>query len=148
MNKKGFTLVELLMVVIIIGILVTLAVPNYYRSIERTKAGKCKASLDAIRKAQMQYRAYKDTYIVIADAGDYETPLGTYDLPGTLSAGDDGDWTYATAAGGATIEDSLLITATRKAGPHAIDTLIMNEDGVIANPSSIPEWGIELVALP
>ncbi len=149
MNKKGFTLVELLMVVIIIGILVTLAVPNYYRSIERAKAGKAKAAMDAIRKAQMQYRAYNDTYIAIAAGADYETPLARYDLPASLNTGNDGDWSYATEAGTGTggLADSIIITATRLNGPHD-NTLLMDQDGAMANPDGIEEWGVTPDALP
>ena len=65
MKRKGFTLVELLMVVIIIGILVTLAVPNYYKSIERTKGAKAKANLKTIRDAETIYRNMNDTYTTI-----------------------------------------------------------------------------------
>lgn len=37
-NKKGFTLTELLAVVVIIGVLASMAIPQYRRLLERTKA--------------------------------------------------------------------------------------------------------------
>lgn len=142
MTKRGFTLVELLMVVIIIGILVTLAVPNYYRSVERAKAGKAKAALDALRKAELQYRAFNDEYVDVAlDLSDLEP----YDLPGDLLDGDDDDWTYTVVNSDA---DEMDIIANRNAGPHVGSELQMDEDGVLANPSDIPEWGVTRTALP
>ncbi len=133
MKRKGFTLVELLMVVIIIGILVTLAVPNYYRSIERTKAGKAKAAMDAIRKAQLQYRAFNDEYTVaLADLEAYDLPLDLYD------DGTDGDWNYSITDNTAS---TLEVTAARDGGPNDGETLLMDHDGLITNSLPVPEWG-------
>ena len=134
MKRKGFTLVELLMVVIIIGILVTLAVPNYYRSIERTKAAKAKAAMDAIRKAELQYRAFNDSY------GGTLSDMEPYDLPADLWDDDsDGDWDYSITDN---TDDTLEITADRALGPNSGSTLTMDQDGVMTNPDAIPEWGV------
>lgn len=139
MNKKGFTLVELLMVVIIIGILVTLAVPNYYRSVERAKAGKAKAALDAIRKAELQYRAFNDTYTGTL------TDLADYDLPTELQSTSDGDWDYTVSV----VSDSEMdMQASRSQGPNSNSTLLMDEDGNLANPAAVGEWGVTAAALP
>ena len=132
MKRKGFTLVELLMVVIIIGILVTLAVPNYYRSIERAKAGKAKAAMDGVRKAELQYRAFNDEYTATLDPD-----LANFDLPGDLWDGDDGDWAYAITANTA---DTLEVTATRNAGPYAGDSVTMDQDGLYTNVAGHAEW--------
>ena len=43
-NKKGFTLVEILTVVIIIGILSALALPQYRRVVERARATEAMAA--------------------------------------------------------------------------------------------------------
>ena len=61
-ENKGFTLVELLIVVIVVGILVSLAMPNYMASVEKTKAGKAKQSMQAIQSSESWYRAYMDKY--------------------------------------------------------------------------------------
>jgi type IV pilus assembly protein PilA len=46
-NQKGFTLVELMIVVAIIGILAAIAIPQYQNYIARTKINACKSNLDA-----------------------------------------------------------------------------------------------------
>ena len=60
-NQKGFTLVELMVVVVIIGILVAIAVP-VYNNIQGTAAEKAhKANIRTIQSAVMMYQTENDT---------------------------------------------------------------------------------------
>lgn len=47
-RKKGFTLLEILVVVMILGILTSIALPNYRRSVERTRVAEAQTMLRAI----------------------------------------------------------------------------------------------------
>jgi len=71
--KKGFTLVELLIVVIIIGILATIAMPQYQRFVERSRAAEANTILGAIRNAEEVYKIDNAKYLVVTDAGDIAT---------------------------------------------------------------------------
>jgi prepilin-type N-terminal cleavage/methylation domain-containing protein len=53
--RKGFTLVEIMMVVMIMAILMTIAVPNYVLSRNRSKKNACISNLKAIDSAKTQY---------------------------------------------------------------------------------------------
>ena len=56
-NKKGFTLLELLVSVLIIGILTSIALPNYNRSIEKSRATEALTNIKAANDAVYAYAA-------------------------------------------------------------------------------------------
>jgi type IV pilus assembly protein PilA len=60
--QKGFTLIELMIVVAIIGLLAALAIPNFIRFQARSKQSEVKANLKGLFTAEKAYYQEKDTY--------------------------------------------------------------------------------------
>jgi type IV pilus assembly protein PilA len=62
-DERGFTLVELLIVMVVIGILATVAMPLYQLVPERSRATEADAGLGAIRSALRVYYGEHGTYV-------------------------------------------------------------------------------------
>ncbi len=61
--QQGFTLIELMIVVAIIGVLAAIAIPNFLKFQIRSKAGEGKVNLAAIRTAEEAYFSEIGTYL-------------------------------------------------------------------------------------
>ncbi len=65
-GAAGFTLIELLVVVLIIGILAAIAVPQYFKVVEKGKSSEALTTLDSVRGAQERFLANTGNYCMAA----------------------------------------------------------------------------------
>jgi prepilin-type N-terminal cleavage/methylation domain-containing protein len=123
--RRGFTLVELAVVVVIIGVLAAFGVPRFLESVERSKASEAFGYLAALRSAQERYQAREGSYATSFDDLDidYSTPK-YFDVPADITA----------------TEDTWTLTLTRKAGSSGFGeyTVTFTQDGYDSGNSDIP----------
>lgn len=131
---RGFSLVEILIVVTVMGILISMSVPSFQRAIETARADMASAQLRAVWSAQRLYWLENRTY-----ASD----LGTLRSAGLLDAGQpstSGHYSYDVAVGGTgSFASSFVATATRNSGSSWSGAFSIAQDGTISG-SIISNW--------
>ena len=110
MNKArsaGFTLIELLVVVLIIGILAAIAVPQYFKVVEKGKFSESMQWISGLKGAQERYLAKNGSYSTSTGSNVLDVNLGQLSkfTPSAITASATPDWT---------------ITLTRKAPTPAV----------------------------
>ncbi len=97
---KGFTLIELMIVVAIIGILAAIAIPNFVKFQCRSKQSEAKGNLKALYVANEAYR------------GEYDTYLTDQTLIGFVPKGTKKRYTYVVGASSATAFAASAVAAS------------------------------------
>ena len=120
MNKKAFTLIELMIVVAIIGILAAIAVPNFVKFQCRAKQSEAKGNLKALYVSQEAFRAESDRYGAVPAIGATSTG-GSSTVVNEIGFAPKGQKLRYTYTGSATNATSFNATADAAIGAIADD---------------------------
>ena len=118
----GFTLIELMITVAVVGILAAIAYPAYTSAIMKSRRAEAKAMLLEVAQKQERFYTEKNTYTTaLTGTAGLNYPSGTL-------KSENGHYTIAAAASsgdGNTIANSFTLTAT-PTGTQAKDTVCKN----------------------
>ena len=138
--KKGFTLIELITVVIIIAIMAALALPQYTRFMERGHGSTAKNALNMIRKAEATYFALNSAYTndTTGTTGlAQEVPEIAKLFDGATTA--NLEWNYTIGTGG-TNNSTFIATATRRKGVYVGSFMNITNDGNLTYSNTTIPW--------
>ena len=133
LNQKGFTLVELAIVIVIIGVLASFGVPRFRNAVERSKAGEAMNYLSTIRASQERYHAIFATYGNDLGNLDVIFPIPKYFTVGLVGPGTTAD-----------LESSWSLTLTRLGasagyGPYSVTFTEQGYDAVNSTIDLLPQ---------
>lgn len=123
--RKGFTLVELAVVIVIIGVLAAFGVPRFLKSVERSKASEAFGYLAAVRSSQERYQAQYGTYADDVAKLDIQYPAPKYFTVGTMTA-EEKTW-------------SLTLTRTGASSGYGAYTVTFTDQGFDTTNSTIAD---------
>ena len=115
-NHKGFTLIELMIVVVIVGILSSIALPSYQQYVRKANRADGMSAIQMILDAQERYYADHIKYTTtLSDLGVSDvSPEGHYKITAAACGGGISQCVELTAtAQGSQVKDGNLIADTR-----------------------------------
>ena len=112
-NALGFTLIELMVVVAIVGILASLAYPSFMSQVRKSRRADAVVSMSSLQQAQERWRANKTAY-----ASNTEMTTAIPNGLGLLATTNGGYYTLAVSNNTAT---SYALTATAVSTKSQID---------------------------
>ena len=111
-GSDGFTLVELMIVVIVVGLLAAVAIPSFTDSMRKSRRSDAFAAIAAVQQAQERWRSNHSSYAPLSDA---DVPANGLGLSSDSTSG------YYTLSQSNVTATTYTVIATAKTGKSQAD---------------------------
>ena len=137
-GKKGFTLIELMIVVAIIGILAAIAIPNFLRFQAKSKQSEAKGNLGGIFTAEVAFQGERDFFGNFAQIAWAPTGTSRYTYWSGAGTG-----TILTAGGGTANDNAGFAgNAMITAAVRTDNTFTISAVGNVDTDATLDEWSM------
>ncbi len=116
-NKSGFTLLEIIIVIIIIGILASIALPKFFKTVEFSRGQEALTNLGTVRQAMERCYLFTRSFVPC-------TGFANLDVP---DPGPGSHWTYLWPGPGV---NAYVLTATRSTNDGGTTSDVIQIDQV------------------
>jgi prepilin-type N-terminal cleavage/methylation domain-containing protein len=135
-NSRGFTLLEILIVLVILAVIAGLAIPAYQSSVQKARGQEAMQALGAIRESMQRFAATAGAYTGATVTQGTPTTIDfnpTAVAPGVVQC-----FTYALGGVGAgTYTATATYTPTAACGNAGPGTITINQAGVVTRTGSM-----------
>ena len=116
-KRAGFTLLELLVVIVIVAILASLALPQFLKTFSKAREAEASSVLGTVLGAVFAYRQEKTIWPTAVSQTAVDLPVGS-------------NWTYAAPTGTGATSATLTITGTQVGNTSHTVTATVSTDGI------------------
>ncbi|MFH1062351.1 MAG: prepilin-type N-terminal cleavage/methylation domain-containing protein [Candidatus Omnitrophota bacterium] len=119
-KNQAFTMIEMVVAVVIVGVLLGIGIPSYFRSAEIAKCKEAMSTLNAMASSAFAFYAENDTFAGLS--------VAAINIQSGVSVVNNADWTYLVTSA---TSSGFTLTSTRLRGPHQAagnTTIILDQD--------------------
>lgn len=128
--NRGFTLIELMVVVAIVAILASIAYPSYVEAVRKGRRAEARSALTSLMQQQERYMTQNNTYLAFTNTDGVTEPAS---VPFKTYSGDSaaGSAYYLSASvcTGTTINECVAVSAEPIQSDPVAGTLTMSSTG-------------------